>query len=140
MESRSGRDLLCASVRHLTDVDEPGGYRAGRSAESGSRTVRQAVVPAGGFGRRMWPLTRSRPKPMVEVHGTPERCRIRTNRGSPRTATSGHTSRRPTWTPTTGGTPRWPPSPSPAPGCPGAASTATSTAGCRPARPGRQRA
>ncbi|MFI7101394.1 NDP-sugar synthase [Streptomyces sp. NPDC050161] len=56
---------------HLTEVDEAGGYRAGRAAESGCRVVRQAVVLAGGFGRRMWPLTRSRPKPMVEVHGTP---------------------------------------------------------------------
>lgn len=33
--------------------------------------VRQAVVLAGGRGSRMWPLTRTRPKALVDVHGTP---------------------------------------------------------------------
>ncbi|QNS09118.1 nucleotidyltransferase family protein [Streptomyces xanthii] len=34
-------------------------------------TVRQAVILAGGRGSRLLPLTRERPKAMVEVHGVP---------------------------------------------------------------------
>nr|WP_260693466.1 nucleotidyltransferase family protein [Streptomyces sp. BHT-5-2] len=39
--------------------------------DTGLGTVRQAVILAGGFGSRLRPLTRTRPKTMVEVHGTP---------------------------------------------------------------------
>ncbi|KPC60201.1 nucleotidyltransferase family protein [Streptomyces chattanoogensis] len=39
--------------------------------DTGLGTVRQAVILAGGFGSRLWPLTRTRPKSMVEVRGTP---------------------------------------------------------------------
>ncbi|MFC9738483.1 nucleotidyltransferase family protein [Streptomyces noursei] len=38
---------------------------------TGLGAVRQAVVLAGGFGSRLRPLTRTRPKTMVEVHGIP---------------------------------------------------------------------
>ncbi|WP_229852916.1 nucleotidyltransferase family protein [Streptomyces albospinus] len=34
-------------------------------------TARQAVILAGGKGNRLLPLTRERPKAMVEVHGVP---------------------------------------------------------------------
>ncbi|MCN9243760.1 nucleotidyltransferase family protein [Streptomyces sp. RY43-2] len=39
--------------------------------DTGRGAVRQAVILAGGFGSRLCPLTRTRPKTMVEVHGTP---------------------------------------------------------------------
>ncbi|MGV9887212.1 nucleotidyltransferase family protein [Streptomyces sp. NPDC003395] len=47
----------------LTDNVDGGG--------SGLSAVRQAVILAGGVGSRMQPLTLTRPKAMVEVHGTP---------------------------------------------------------------------
>ncbi|MFF0630811.1 NDP-sugar synthase [Streptomyces sp. NPDC004296] len=44
----------------------------GASGEHTDRgAVRQAVILAGGSGSRLRPLTRTRPKAMVEVHGTP---------------------------------------------------------------------
>ncbi|WP_431045917.1 nucleotidyltransferase family protein [Streptomyces sp. P1-3] len=41
------------------------------SGEPGRSAVRQGVVLAGGYGRRLRPLTCDRPKAMVEVRGTP---------------------------------------------------------------------
>ena len=36
-----------------------------------SRSLRQAVVLAGGRGERLRPLTDTVPKPMIEFHGRP---------------------------------------------------------------------
>ncbi|MGC0417380.1 nucleotidyltransferase family protein [Embleya sp. AB8] len=62
------------SVSYLGEVDgaceSDGDAAAGVRAKQGS-PVRQAVVLAGGLGRRMLPLSRFRPKAMVEVDGTP---------------------------------------------------------------------
>lgn len=39
--------------------------------DTGLGAIRQVVILAGGFGSRLRPLTRTRPKSMVEVRGTP---------------------------------------------------------------------
>ena len=44
---------------------------AGKIAKENFHRPRQAVVLAGGRGRRLAPLTDTRPKPMLEFHGRP---------------------------------------------------------------------
>lgn len=61
-------------IRHLPLLDDEGhivGLASRQSAESSLRLPVEAVIMAGGFGKRLRPLTDHTPKPMLSIAGRP---------------------------------------------------------------------
>ena len=76
MSSREEREILMRanSIRQLPILDDHGRVHAIESLEellTSGRLPLNAVVMAGGFGKRLHPLTETTPKPLLPVGGRP---------------------------------------------------------------------
>ncbi len=76
LSTREEREMLmrASAIRQLPILDDHGKVQAIESLEELMETGRlplNAVVMAGGFGKRLYPLTETTPKPLLPVGGRP---------------------------------------------------------------------